>query len=136
MNNWSSLYIRQEFSVLWLFFLSHQLPDTPNTTLQQINSSCSQFIKSPADFEILSTMSSTAEYPQGEIFAKMFSPVQNPQDDGSSDIKSISEHHSEQEQLESESHYEPLDDETLKHMREKKREMLKRKRAKTCKPEY
>jgi hypothetical protein len=81
-------------------------------------------------------MSSTAEYPHGEIFAKMFSPVQNPQDDESSDIKSISEHHSEQEQLESESHYEPLDDETLKHMREKKREMLKRKRAKTCKPEY
>jgi len=81
-------------------------------------------------------MSSTDQYPQGEILTKMFSPVQDPQGDESSDIKSVSEHHSEQEHVESQSHYEPLDDETLKHLREKKRENVKRKRAKGCKPEY
>lgn len=81
-------------------------------------------------------MSSTVEHPQGEIFSKMFSPVQNPQGDESSDIKSVSEHHSEQDHVESQFHYEPLDDETLKHLREKKRENVKRKRAKTCKAEY
>ncbi|CAG7554582.1 unnamed protein product [Fusarium equiseti] len=81
-------------------------------------------------------MSSTDQYTQGEIFTKMFSPIQNPQGDESSDIKSISEHHSEQEHVESQSDYRPLDDETIKHLREKKRENVKRKRTKTFKPEY
>ncbi|KAJ4138478.1 hypothetical protein NW768_002313 [Fusarium equiseti] len=81
-------------------------------------------------------MSSTDQTPQGEIFSMMFSPVQHPQGDESSDIKSVSEHHSEQQHVESQSQYEPLDDETLKHMREKKRASVKRKRAKTFKPEY
>ncbi|RFN54274.1 hypothetical protein FIE12Z_1400 [Fusarium flagelliforme] len=81
-------------------------------------------------------MSSTDQYPQGEIFSKMFSPVQDPEGDESSDIKTVSEHHSEQEHVESQSHYEPLGDETRKYMSEKKRENLKRKRAKGFKPEY
>ena len=81
-------------------------------------------------------MASSDEYPQGEIFAKMFSPIQEPQGDESLDIKSVSEHHSEQENVESQDQYEPLDDETRKEMSEKKRQYLKRKRAKGCKPGY
>lgn len=81
-------------------------------------------------------MATSDEYPQGEIFAKMFSPIQEPQGDEFLDIKSVSEQHSEQENVESQDQYEPLDDETRKEMSEKKRKFVKRKRAKGCKPGY